>query len=194
MSFNNNGISKEMEWVILSEEALRQSGKLYDQEPIPATKGPFEGCDTLTEVVIDNTERKIPYRAYANCSNLTSVIIEEGVEEIAAFAFASCSSLKSIALPESLTTLYDCVFEGCESLTELTIPSQMEWLGEFLCYHCDNLSKVYCKAPVPPEANSDMFFSTSENLRIYVPSRSVEAYRSAEYWSEYADQIVGYDF
>ena len=30
--------------------------------------------------------------------------------------------------------------------------------------------------------------------KIYVPSNSVEAYKSAEYWSDYADYIEGYDF
>ena len=29
---------------------------------------------------------------------------------------------------------------------------------------------------------------------IYVPAESVEAYKSAQYWSDYADYIVGYNF
>ena len=32
------------------------------------------------------------------------------------------------------------------------------------------------------------------DLKIYVPMDSVEAYKSAEGWSIYADAIVGYDF
>ena len=30
--------------------------------------------------------------------------------------------------------------------------------------------------------------------KIYVPTESVDEYKSAEHWSEYADDIVGYDF
>ena len=29
---------------------------------------------------------------------------------------------------------------------------------------------------------------------IYVPRASVDAYKSAKYWRDYADDIVGYDF
>ena len=29
---------------------------------------------------------------------------------------------------------------------------------------------------------------------IYVPMESVEAYKTADVWKKYADQIVGYDF
>ena len=32
------------------------------------------------------------------------------------------------------------------------------------------------------------------DCKIYVPMESVEWYTSAKYWSEYADDIVGYDF
>lgn len=30
--------------------------------------------------------------------------------------------------------------------------------------------------------------------KIYVPTESVDSYKTAEGWSEYADRIAGYDF
>ena len=36
-------------------------------------------------------------------------------------------------------------------------------------------------------------YNASER-KIYVPRGSVEAYKSAAGWNEYADDIVGYDF
>ncbi len=39
-----------------------------------------------------------------------------------------------------------------------------------------------------------MFDSNASGRKIYVPTASVDAYKSAEYWSNYADYIVGYDF
>ena len=39
-----------------------------------------------------------------------------------------------------------------------------------------------------------MFHFNAGNSKIYVPMQSVEAYKSAPYWSEYADSIVGYNF
>jgi hypothetical protein len=40
-----------------------------------------------------------------------------------------------------------------------------------------------------------MFFDTALNRGgIYVPTESVEAYKTASYWRNYASCIVGYDF
>lgn len=39
-----------------------------------------------------------------------------------------------------------------------------------------------------------MFSYNASGRKVYVPAESVDAYKSAEGWSEYADAIVGYDF
>ena len=39
-----------------------------------------------------------------------------------------------------------------------------------------------------------MFYNNASGRKIYVPSNSVSAYKSASGWSDYASAIVGYDF
>jgi len=39
-----------------------------------------------------------------------------------------------------------------------------------------------------------VFNSNATNRKIYVPYQSVDTYKTASYWSEYADDIIGYDF
>ena len=39
-----------------------------------------------------------------------------------------------------------------------------------------------------------MFYNNASNRKIYVPNASVEDYKSAQYWRDYASYIVGYDF
>ena len=39
-----------------------------------------------------------------------------------------------------------------------------------------------------------MFDNNASGRKIYVPAESVEAYKAAKRWSDYADDIVGYDF
>ena len=39
-----------------------------------------------------------------------------------------------------------------------------------------------------------MFSSNDSGRKIYVPRASVDAYKAASYWSDYASDIVGYDF
>ena len=53
---------------------------------------------------------------------------------------------------------------------------------------------------VPPSiarANNDywmVFNNNAAGRMIYVPRQSVDAYKSADGWKDYADYIVGYDF
>ena len=47
---------------------------------------------------------------------------------------------------------------------------------------------------MPPTGSADMFKNNALGRKIYVPRNSVEAYKTAEYWSDYASDIVGYDF
>ena len=39
-----------------------------------------------------------------------------------------------------------------------------------------------------------MFDGNAWERMIYVPTESVESYKTADWWSDYADSIVGYDF
>lgn len=39
-----------------------------------------------------------------------------------------------------------------------------------------------------------MFGSNASGRKIYVPTESVKAYKTPEFWSLHADDIVGYDF
>ena len=38
-----------------------------------------------------------------------------------------------------------------------------------------------------------MFYNNASGRKIYVPMESVEAYKSAQGWSDYADAIFGYE-
>jgi len=58
---------------------------------------------------------------------------------------------------------------------------------------------VYCKPITPPTAvtTSDMWIAFDKNAadrKIYVPIGSGAAYKTAEYWSSYAADIVEKEF
>ena len=54
--------------------------------------------------------------------------------------------------------------------------------------NCSSLISITVKPEVPPTGNLAMFSETN-NAPIFVPTGSVEAYKSARYWNEYADRI-----
>ncbi|MBO5902393.1 MAG: leucine-rich repeat protein [Tidjanibacter sp.] len=85
-------------------------------------------------------------------------------------------------------------FYGCTSLTSVTIGDSVTSIGDWAFFYCTSLTSVYCKPTTPPEGDDDMFSYNASGRKIYVPMASVSAYKSAPGWSDYAADIVGYDF
>ncbi len=185
--------------------------------------GAFTECTSLTSVSIPNSVISFGHSIFAACesleaisgqfvskdsrcliingelnsfapSGLTTYAVPYSVTSIGYYAFCGCSSLTSITIPDSVTSLENRSFWFCTSLASITIPNGVTKIGENAFYNCSNLTSVYCKSTTPPIGNESMFNDNASERKIYVPHNSVEAYKTAEYWSNYASDIVGYDF
>lgn len=111
------------------------------------------------------------------------------------FAFYDCTSLKSITIPDSVTSIGYQAFYKCTSLKSVTIPDSVTSIGDYAFCDCTSLKEVYCKPTTPPATSgSHAFFSNASDRTFYVPTASVDAYKSAKYWKGYSSVIVGYDF
>ena len=155
--------------------------------------GAFQECKSLTSVTIGDSVTTIGELAFYYCESLTSVTIGDSVTTIGEKAFYSCESLTSVTIPDSVTTIGGGAFEGCDSLKSVTIGDSVTTIGEKAFYTWYRLKSVYCKAITPPALGSTVFYIGS-NLKIYVPTESVEAYKSAENWSGYKSYIYGSTF
>ena len=108
---------------------------------------------------------------------------------------AAVNGLTEYEIPEGVTGTGYRLFRDCK-FTKVTLPASLEKIGNIFFEDCDKLQVVYCKAIVPPAQGTDynIFLYCSKIPTIYVPRASVEAYKTATGWSQYADKIVGYDF
>lgn len=170
---------------------------------------------SLTSVTIPDSVITIGYGAFQMCSGVTSINIPDGVTSIGEIAFTSCYSLTSVTIPSGVTVIEEQTFDGCHSLTSITIPNNVTRINHGAFYNCSGLTSVvigsgvttiesyafmYCTnlqsvtihATTPPAMSEFMGgypFDHSNNCPIYVPSGSVNAYKTVGYWPRYADRI-----
>lgn len=156
----------------------------------------FSECDALSSIQIPSSVQRIYERAFEACRSLKSVTLQEGIISINEYAFTGCNTLKSIVIPNSVEYLGDNVFSNCTALNSVTIGSGITSIGNCPFHSCRNLNSVYCKAQTPPtlEGKGSTLYGTPSNLKVYVPMSSVDIYKNAENWSDFATQIVGYEF
>ena len=173
----------------------------------------------LTTLTIPESVTDIAEAAFYECVNLTSISIPNSVTTIKSRTFYGCTALKNennlygnayyignssnpylILLSAKNTDIteceinsntkfiYDDAFNGCNSLTSITIPDNVIEINENAFYNCTNLKTVTVNAETPPKAFT-LFNDSSTLTAIYVPAGSVEAYKAASGWSEFADKI-----
>ena len=170
----------------------------FDGDVIKIGNDAFFGCSCLVSVTIPESVTEIGVYAFMECSNLTIINIPRGVTEIFMCTFYGCSNLISVTIPEGVLSIHEGVFENCSSLTSITIPESVTEIGGYAFSGCSNLKNVYCKATKPSDIYWDnewfAFENNAPDRKIYVPTASVDTYKSAKGWSEYKTAIVGYDF
>ena len=149
----------------------------------------FLDCTGLTSITIPNSVTMIGEESFGGCIGLTSVIIPNSVITIGWKAFSKCAGLTSITIPNSVTTIGDFAFARCAGLTSVTIPNSVTAIGWRAFSECTGLSLLTIESATPPDVEDFAFEEVSEHMTICVPAESVEKYKTARGWSEYADKI-----
>ncbi len=147
----------------------------------------FAWCENLTAITIPEGVTSIGDYAFEGCISLTSITLPASVTSIRDWAFYGCSNLTAITIPEGVTSIGEYAFERCSSLTTITIPEGVTSIGEYAFGYCSGLTTITCNAATPPTAYFYTFYLIDKSIPVYVPAGSVEAYRSAEYWSEFTN-------
>ena len=170
----------------------------------------FSNCTGLTSVTLEDGMSTIDSNAFYGCSSLTAITIPQSVKAINGSAFESCTSLTGVTFNTTAVSIGDHAFQGCNGLTEITLPATtigeyvfqscgqlrtvdigdgVTSIGDLAFNECAGLSSVTVRAYTPPTLGASVFEGNAENLVIYVPSNSVQQYKTTLGWRDYADKI-----
>lgn len=161
----------------------------------------FMEC-ALTSITIPYSVESIGEEAFAYCFDLKrfsgKFATSDGcclIVDDMLIAYAMNCGKTEYTIPNGVTTIGKGAFRYCVDLTSVTIPDSVTAINDSAFWNCELLKDIYCKATTPPTLGEHSVFSgCASDLKIYVPTESVDLYKSAERWSTKADIIYGYDF
>ena len=150
----------------------------------------FRYCSALEEVVLTGSYTEIGGYCFQGCSSLQSVTLANTCTNLGSYSFAE-SGLPEITLPSALKRLSNNTFHRCEKLRHITLPADVNFIGGDCFRDCLALEKVTVLATTPPTLETDRVFDGSfiTDFTIYVPDAGLDAYKTANNWSKYANII-----
>ena len=154
------------------------------------TNGVLAGCKNIRNIVIPYSVTTIDNGAFQDCSNLRKIIIPDKVTTIDNGAFQGCKNLYFVELSKSLTKLGADVFKDCSNLTSVVVPELVTEIGNKAFYNCMSVKYTFLST-TPPTLGTDVFYNANKEIHrtFYVPAESVDAYKTADGWKDYANII-----
>ena len=157
----------------------------------------FAGCHALPSVTIPKSVKCIDAIAFQWCYALTKVVVNSN--EVVArdneqfYTLMSCfgKQVKEFVLGEDVKKIAYIAFAQSENLTSVTIPGNLTCVDDSAFHECTSLTDVYCYAVQVPETGKDVFVSSNyKNATLHVPAASIDAYRNAEQWKDFANIVA----
>ena len=150
----------------------------------------FDDCSALTSVSMPEVTT-IGDGAFEYCSALTSLSMPS-VTTIGNNVFSFCYALTSLSMPSATTIGYGA-FYYCSALTSIDIPASVSMIDDYAFEICSSLTSVYCHWEDPLECDPRFENTVLETATLYVPTGTVDAYRSVSPWSGFIN-IVERDY
>lgn len=119
--------------------------------------------------------------------NARKVLEIEVGECVSTFGIANFPNLTSLTLSDSVTTIKNNGFRYLTALTTVEIPSGVTSIGDY-AFAGNSMTYITLLPTTPPSLGNYIFYNTPIE-HIYVPSESVDTYKAASGWSEYASII-----
>lgn len=101
----------------------------------------FEENQTITDVVLPGTIKKIGYKAFDSCKNLENINFPSSLEVIDSYAFTTCHTLSAIDI-RNVKSIDECAFQLCISLEEITVGGGVETIVDHAFHGCHSVDTL----------------------------------------------------
>ena len=151
--------------------------------------GAFMSCSVMTECSLPSGIQTIGSSAFTNSISLAFINLPDGITSIGSYTFMDCLNFRYINIPNSITSIPQGLFFNCDGLSDIELHSGITSIGDYAFTNCNGMYTITLHSTTPPTLGNDALSGTRANLKIYVPSASVDAYKAASGWSTYANNI-----
>ncbi|MDE6480377.1 MAG: leucine-rich repeat domain-containing protein [Muribaculaceae bacterium] len=164
--------------------------------------GAFLSCPNVREIYCYDLEDWVNSRFETMYSNpitagtkfyldgdlLTTFELPEGLTEIGANCFSEYGCVTDVVIPESISIIGDYAFAYCNNLEAVYIGSHVGSIGK-KAFNCPNIKTIVSTAAIPPvfSTKSTTASFADYTAKVYVPRGCLEAYKSNEFWKNFAD-------
>lgn len=158
---------------------------MLDMKELPSEI--FRLCSALTKVKLPSQLTSIPWGLFNSCTSLREIDLSDTkITVLNNYVFYKCTSLERVILPERLTEIMKGTFSDTASLEYIVIPESVTKIGND-AFKGSGIKAIVFNSPVPPALGSGIFLKHNDELRVFVPSDSAEAYKKA--LGEYSDLV-----
>jgi uncharacterized protein YjdB len=163
-----------------------------------------DNCFSLTEIIVDPanthyvsvdgvlfTKNMDTLMQYPLNNARTTYAIPNSVTTI--MDFSETSELTEITMGDNVTTIVRDAFYGLKNLRTLTLSANVTTLSGWSLANLMMLTTLYNRAATPqvftqnPFDDGPIMSTPIENVTLYVPAASVDAYKAADVWKDFAN-------
>ena len=131
--------------------------------------------------------KRLPYSVLSMSYNLEELHFNK--VEILGFGAIGWNYLKEINLENTGITEIETVgISGCTEVENIVLPATIKVIGYDSFWHCKRLKTITINAVNPPTLTNYPFKDTNLQ-KVYVPQASVEKYKAAPFWKDFAAKI-----
>lgn len=157
----------------------------------------FYDCPKLWTSFTDHVQNAGPYYvASVDDKRYTQYTLWKDTRWIGEEAFKDCSKMTDFTCTDNVERIGELAFSGCSALKTLTISSSVKTIDKEAFKDCGALDSIRVNAETPPTLGENVFSGiTCSGVRLYVPRKSYNDYKTAEQWKDFwiptYDQIAG---